>query len=209
MGAGKHSVTFVSHLRAWKLESLCGNWRLSCLQCLGLEVGCGHWLQLRWLWRWGIAIVPFPYHFASIFGGAVLAIPIPARIVMMMIVMVVGWGEPFGDDNGFPDLLPARHPDFLPAGYPDLLPCLLPFQFVVPDLFLGWFPILLPRFLPLQFFFWHPNLFLSWLPDFLPVRLPDNLLLPQIVASIFPALVILAQILFARYTNLEGEDRNG
>lgn len=97
LGCGRELANIVlhtmcgRHLRAWKLESLCGsNWRLGCLQLLGLEIGCGHWLQLRWLWRRSIAIVTFPDHLASIFAGAVLAIPIPAHIVMMMIVMVIG-----------------------------------------------------------------------------------------------------------------------
>jgi len=88
---------------------------------------------------------------------------------MMMIVMVIGCGEPFGYHNGLPDFLPARHPDFLPAGHPDLLPGFLPFQFVVPDLFLRWLPVLFPRLFPLELLFRHPDLFLGWLPDLLPV----------------------------------------
>lgn len=97
----------------------------------------------------------------------------------------------------------------LPDG--DLLTFPQLFLLLHPNLFLYWFPDLKPLFLPFKLFLLSPNLnkpnfykllqkiyefFLTLLflstPNFLPVWFPDHLFPPQVMRSVFPAIMVFA-----------------
>lgn len=154
-----------------------------------------------WICRWQhsgrcdccLWIITFPNYFRL--TSCVFSVPSDGVfiVMMMMIVMVVGRWEPFGDDDWLPNLFPGRKPNFLPVWHPNVLDVFLPREFLVCNVFqlFAWFPNLFPCFFPGQFLVRHPNLLLCWFPDLFPCFLPRKLLVinPNLLLSRLPDLL--------------------
>lgn len=99
------------------------------------------WQRCRWCHFW-FCIITFPKDFGL--TSWVFSIPSVLDVMVMMIIMMIGRWEPFGNNYWSPDLFPIRKPNFFPVGHPDLFPCLFPFKLLV----------------------WHPFKFFRWLNKF-------------------------------------------